>query len=150
MEDVRAAGVNAFLQGLNGDGYSYNPAGTASWVGVVQFTPEALEQCNYYGIYPATYQTSSRALTRGIQNDYNLDRFATVFDLKSDRIAGATFKHQDGNGALTAIGLTRIPDVRITALALLMYYRPNVYRSEFGASGTSRLVTLQLGQQGGT
>ena len=54
-----------------------------------------------------------------------------------------------GGWMVSAIGLTRIPDIRVAALALLMYYRPTVYRSEFGASGTSRLVTLQLGQQGG-
>jgi len=150
MEDVRTAGVNAFLQGLDNTIYTYDTTGTASEVGVVQLTSEALELCNYYGIYPAPYQTSSRALTQSIQSTYHLDRFATVFDLKSNRIAGATFRHQAGNGALTAIGLTRIPDIRVAALALLMYYNPTVYRSEFGASGTSRLVTLQLGQQGGT
>jgi hypothetical protein len=150
MEDVRTAGVNAFLQGLDGTSYSYNDAGTAAEVGVVQLTTEALELCNYYGIYPSPQQSASRALTLSIESTYHLDRFATLFGLKNSRVAGATFKHQDGNGALTAIGLTRIPDIRVTALALLMYYRPAVYRSEFGASGTSRLVTLQLGQQGGT
>ncbi len=150
MKDVRTAGVNAFLQGLDGTSYSYNDAGTAAEVDVVQLTSEAIERCNYYGIYPYPLQTAARALIRSIENNYHLDRFATVFNLKNDRVAGATFKHQDGNGALTAIGLTRIPDIRVTALALLMYYSPAVYRSEFGASGTSRLVTLQLGQQGGT
>jgi hypothetical protein len=149
MEDVQTAGVNAFLQGLDGRSYSYNTTGTASEVGVVQFTSEALERCNYYGIYPSPYQTASRALTQSIESTYNLDRFAPVFELKDSRIAAATFRHQDGSGALTAIGLTRIPDIRITALAILMYYNPTVYKSEFAVSGTSRLVTLQLGQQGG-
>jgi hypothetical protein len=150
MDDVKTAGVNAFLQGLNDEPYSYDDAGTAEGVGVVQFTSDALERCNYYGIYPSPYQTASRALTQSIENDYNLGRFAPVFELKNDRITAATFRHQDGSGALTAIGLTRIPDIRVAALALLMYYGPTVYSSEFGASGTSRLVTLQLGQQGGT
>ena len=149
MKDVRRAGSNAFLQGLDNQGYVYDENRIAFENGVVQFTSEALDRCNYYGIYPAPYQTSSRALTDDILDDYNLDLFAPVFELKSDRIAAATFRHQDGSGALTAIGLTRIPDIRITALALLMYYEPTVYKSEFGASGTSRLVTLQLGQQGG-
>ena len=149
MEDVKTAGVNAFLQGLDGASYSYNDAGTASGVGVVQFTSWALDRCNYYGIYPSPYQTASRALTQSIESTYNLDRFAPVFELKDSRIAAATFRHQDGSGALTAIGLTRIPDIRITALAILMYYNPTVYKSEFSVSGTSRLVTLQLGQQGG-
>ena len=153
MEDVQQAGINAFLQGLNSESYNYDPDKVAFEVGQVQLTSgpnEALELCDYYGIYPAPYQTSSRALHQSIIGKYNLDRYAMVFDVENGRIAGATYKHQDGNGAFTAIGLTRIPDIRITALALLMYYRPTVYRSEFGASGTSRLVTLQLGQQGGT
>lgn len=149
MEDVQTAGVNAFLQGLDGKSYSYNTADTAAGVGVVQFTSEALERCNYYGIYPSPYQTASRALTQSIETNYHLDRFAPIFELKDSRIAAATFRHQDGSGALTAIGLTRIPDIRITALAILMYYNPTVYKSEFAVSGTSRLVTLQLGQQGG-
>jgi hypothetical protein len=150
MEDVRTAGINAFLQGLDGQDYDYDSNGPAGSVGGVQMTNEALELCDYYGIYPSPYQTSSRALNQSIQGKYHLDQFATLFDLKSGRIPVATFRHQDGNGALTAIGLTRIPDIRITALAILMYYNPTIYRSEFGASGTSRLVTLQLGQQGGT
>ena len=150
MEDVRTAGINAFLQGLDNKPYSYDTTGIAAGVGVVEFTPEAIESCNYYGIFPSPYQTASRALTQSIETDYNLERCATIFKLKNSRVAAATFRHQDGNGALTAIGLTRIPDVRITAIGLLMYYNPTIYRSEFGASGTSRLVTLQLGQQGGT
>jgi hypothetical protein len=149
MKDVRRAGSNAFLQGLDNRDYDYDENKIAFENGVVQFTFEALDRCNYYGIYPAPYQTSSRALTDDILDDYHLDRFASVFEVKNSRIAAATFRHQDGSGALTAIGLTRIPDIRVTALALLMYYDPTVYKSEFGASGTSRLVTLQLGQQGG-
>jgi hypothetical protein len=68
-------------------------------------------------------------------------------------IPGATFNHKGSDnkihGSLTAIGLTRIPDIRITALGLLQYYHPTIYKSEFGTSGTSRLVVLQLAQQGG-
>jgi hypothetical protein len=150
MRSVGTAGVNAFLQGLDNEVYNYDTTGTAAGVGVVDFTSEALERLNYYGIYPPPYQTSSRALNQSIESIYNLDRFATVFGIKNGRIAGATFRHQSGSGALTAMGLTRIPDIRVAALALLMYYQPKVYRSEFGATGTSRLVTLQLGQQGGT
>jgi hypothetical protein len=110
-----------------------------------------LERCNYYGIYPAPYQTSSRALIQTILNDYDL--VATELFVRPalypNYIPAATYRHAEG-GALTAIGLTRIPDIRVAALALLVYYNPTVYKSEFGASGTSRLVTLQLGQQGGT
>jgi len=150
MDCVATAGVNAFLQGLDTRPYSYDTADTTGGIGVVQFTSTALDRCNYYGIYPSPYQTSSRALTVNILANYNLEQVAPVFQLKDNRIAAATFKHQSGSGALTAIGLTRIPDIRVAVLGLLMYYGPTVYRSEFGASGTSRLVTLQIGQQGGS
>jgi hypothetical protein len=151
MNQIGQAGARAFLQGLAGFGYSYTDASITDDVGVVQMSSEAIEKCNYYGIYPAFTQTASRAITAGIESTYNLQRSssATVFDSKGGYLAGATFRHQSG-GAFTAIGLTRIPDVRVAALGLLMYYQPTVYRSEFGASGTSRLVTLQLGQQGGS
>jgi len=149
MRQVGPAGVNAFLQGMDSSGYTYNNAGPAAGVGVVEFTAAGLEHCNYYGLYPSPYQTASRALATSIQSTYHLNRHGLIFEIKDNRVAGATFRHQSGSGALTAIGLTRIPDVRIAALGLLMYYQPTIYRSEFGASGTSRLVTLQLGQQGG-
>ena len=78
---------------------------------------------------------------------------ASVFDPVSDRYGAATFKHT-GTGAFTAIGLTRTPDIRITALALLMYYHPIIYKTEFtlatGERPTQRLVVLQLSQQGGS
>ena len=67
--------------------------------------------------------------------------------------SATTYRHTGGaseGGALTAIGLTRIPDARVAALALLVYYNPTIYKTVFGASGTSVLVTLQLGQQGGS
>jgi hypothetical protein len=150
MKGVTNPGINAFLQGLNNQDYSYVTTELAAGVGVVQFTSEALDRCNYYGIYPSPYQTSSRALTQSIETTYQLDRYASVFELKDGRVAGATFRHQSGSGALTAIGLTRIPDIRVAALAILMYYEPTLYKSVFEASGTSVLVTLQLGQQGGS
>ncbi|WNZ28626.1 MAG: hypothetical protein IAX21_08175 [Candidatus Bathyarchaeota archaeon] len=151
MYQVGQAGARAFLQGLAGYSYSYTTNSITSDVGVVQLSSAALEKCNYYGIYPALNQTASRAITTSIEGAYNLERSssATIFDPKNGYLAGTTFRHQSGNGAFTAIGLTRIPDVRVAALGLLMYYNPTIYRSEFGASGTSRLVTLQLGQQGG-
>jgi len=149
IKNVGAAGATAFLQGLDGTSYTYDADWIAGDVGGVQFTSEALDLYNYYGIYPSPYQTASRALTQSIESKFNLNQFAPIFEVKSDRMAGATFRHQAGSGALTAIGLTRIPDVRIAALGLLIYYKPSLYRSEFGASDTSMLVTLQLGQQGG-
>jgi len=161
MKDVKQAGLNAFLQGLKNETPYTNPVFTdiAKDVGVVNFTSYALDRCNYYGIYPAPYQTSARALDQSILNDYDLvatelfdrpqDNPATWSIDESTYIPAATYQHAEG-GALTAIGLTRIPDIRVAALALLIYYNPTIYKTVFGASGTSVLVTLQLGQQGGT
>jgi hypothetical protein len=55
----------------------------------------------------------------------------------------------DITGSLLALGLTRTPDVRLAALSLLSFYQPQLYRSEYTAYGTSRLVILQLGLIGG-
>jgi hypothetical protein len=155
MRMVGAPGLNAFLRGLDIQSYSYNSNWITGSPGVVQLTWNATYYSNYYGVYPAPYQTSTRALPTSILNTYHLSvkPHAYIFRVVSNWIAGATFNHRgSGNtirGSLTAIGLTRIPDIRITALGLLQYYRPTIYRSEFGASGTSRLVVLQLAQQGG-
>jgi hypothetical protein len=152
MIDVGAAGLNAFLHGLDGHGWVYDDDWLTSEIDVVEFTDNALDKCNYYGIYPSPNQTASRALPASIETDYHLNRSALVFELKGGYSAAATYRHTGGaveGGALTAIGLTRIPDVRVSALALLVYYNPTIYKTMFEASGTSVLVTLQLGQQGG-
>jgi len=159
MKLVGAAGLNNFLRGLDSQSYSSSDTQwlTADIREPLQFTAEARDLSNYYGIYPAPSPMASRALpvtgSKSIVSRYHLTRRATMFELKTysgDQYApAATFSHT-GGGALTAIGLTRTPDIRITVLDLLMYYRPNIYKSEFGASDTSRLVTLQLSQQGGT
>jgi len=160
MSAIANAGANAFLQGLENTTSYVAPDSTniAAEVGVVDFTSYVLDRCNYYGIYPAPYQTSSRALSQSILTDYDLvanelfdrplDNPVTFTIDESTYIPAATYRHAAG-GALTAIGLTRIPDIRVAALGILVYYNPTIYKSVFGASGTSVLVTLQLGQQGG-
>jgi hypothetical protein len=156
MRMVQGYGLGCFLRGLNGMSYSYISQSTGS-PGVVQFTWNASYYSNYYGIYPSPYQTSTRALPTSIlgPSGYNLYVLPNsyIFQVVNNWIAGATFNHRgsDSNvhGSFTAIGLTRIPDIRLTALGLLQFYRPTIYKSEYGASGTSRLVVLQLAQQGG-
>jgi hypothetical protein len=152
------AGLNAFLQGLNNENYAYNSAWitkdiTTEYGVRVQFTAEAYYRSNYYGIYPASEQSASRALPGpGAPNDitrrYNLAIIAPVFNPVNGYYAAATFRHNSGKGALIAIGLTRTPDIRITALALLIYYKPNIFKETFTAPGKSRLVILQLAQLG--
>jgi len=155
MQQVGPAGLNAFLRGLNLQSYSYDSQWITGSPGVVQFTWNASYYSNYYGIYPAGYQTATRALPTSILSTYNL-RVAPnsyIFRVVNNWIAGATFTHRGaGNsirGSFTAIGLTRTPDIRITALGLLQHYCPVIYKSELGASGTSRVVVLQLAELGG-
>ena len=142
-------GLEAFLEGLNNQTYQYQGSTTGS-PGVVNLSPSALYYCNYYGIYPSPYQTSTRALS--INNTFGLTATSVVFNpvtvSGTEWVAAATYTHK-GGGAFTAIGLTRIPDIRIAALALLMYYHPALYASASTASSSTRLVVLQLGLQGG-
>jgi hypothetical protein len=142
------SGLNAFLRGLDNQAYSYDDTWITSNLGVVQLSPLATSDANYYGIRPSPYQTSTRALPTSIQSTYHLSVASLVFNQVGSYIAGATYKHS-GRGSFTAIGLTRIPDIRISVLSLLMYYSPTLYRSLFTSSGTTRLVVLQLGLQGG-
>jgi hypothetical protein len=154
MRLVGSAGLNAFLQGLNGEAYSFN----GNWItgdpnddpqlASVQLTSEALYYCNYYGIYPSPYHTATRALPDSILSRYNLAVSTYVFEQTGSWIAGAFFKHSV-SGSFLALGLTRTPDIRLTAVGLLCDYKPRLYRSEYTANGTSRLVVLQLGLVGG-
>jgi hypothetical protein len=111
-------------------------------------TDEAREDSNYYGIYPSEYQTATRALPSWIQSTYHVTATAYLYEPVGQWIPAATFKHQT-SGALVAIGFTRPPDIRVTGLALLSYYHPRIYREEFKATNTSRLVVLQLALMGG-
>lgn len=154
MVNVNAAGLNSFLRGLDVEHYPYYGY-DGSWItgspGVVYFSLDASYYSNYYGIYPSSYQTATRALPSSIQGTYHTSIASSVFNPVSNYYGAATFQHI-GTGALTAVGLTRTPDIRITALALLMYYRPIIYKSELTLASneraTQRLVVLQLGQQG--
>jgi hypothetical protein len=150
MMRIAQAGINAFLQGLDNKTYAYSTTGITGDVGVVQISSNAAYFSNYYGIYPAAYQTSTRALSNSILPIYDLTIDSTydyVYNPIGNYIPAATYVHS-GLGALISIGLARTTDIRVAALALLMHYHPSIYKSEFTASGTSRLIVLQLGQQG--
>ena len=160
MRDVGGAGLNAFLRGLNNMTYSYN----SDWIAQpgdssyqVSLSTKATDGSNYYGIYPSPSQTSTRALSTSIINDYNLDVTTYVFDTYGNYNPAAVYRHKVTTGGTTqyqggfyAIGLTRTPDIRLTALGLLADYKPRLYRSEYTAKGTSRIAVLQLGLVGGT
>jgi len=156
MVNVGPAGLNSFLRGLDVENfptYSYDGSWITGSPGVVYFSAEAHYSSNYYGIYPSPYQTATRALPSWIQGTYHTSATSSVFNVAGSYYAAATFKHTT-TGAFTAIGLTRTPDIRVTGLAILMYYRPIIYKSELtlaaGERPTQRLVMLHLSQQGGS
>jgi hypothetical protein len=155
MRQIGGGGSIAFLRGLNSQSYSTAGTGiTDSKDRQVTFTEDVEDLCNYYGIYPSTYQTSTRALSYTVLSGYNLQVGLNIFNPSGDYLAGAIYNHYatgstDITGSFLALGLTRTPDVRVTAVSLLSYYQPRLYASEYTAKGTSRLVVLQLGMVGG-
>lgn len=157
MQMTGPGGSRAFLEGINNQIYVSNTnAVTDSANRQVTFTQNVANLTNYYGIYPSTYQTSTRALSNSTLSSYNLKVGLNVFtpsNPSNDYLAGAIYNHYatgstNITGSLLALGLTRTPDVRVTGLSLLSYYQPRLYASEYTAQGTSRLVILQLGMVG--
>ncbi|MDW8022244.1 MAG: hypothetical protein RMJ15_00660 [Nitrososphaerota archaeon] len=157
MVMVAEKGLTAFLRGLDYPKYPNYTTPTNSQtgnLGVVYLNSTIIYYCNYYGIYPSPYQTSTRALPDSILRTYNLDPSVYIFDKKGSWIPGAVFRHvaaEDNKttGSFFALGLTRTPDIRLTAIGLLSYYKPRLHRSEFNATRTSKLTVLQLGIVGG-
>lgn len=158
MTAVGPSGLNSFLKGLDNQTYNYDP----TWItndssplpygdpalANVWLSSEASYYCNYYGIYPSPYQTATRALPTWILSRYNLNVTSYILQQVDTWLPGAFYRHV-GSGAFLALGLARTPDIRLTALGLLCGYKPRLFPSQYGATGTSRLVVLQLGQVGG-
>jgi hypothetical protein len=156
MRQTGNPGLNAFLQGLDNRSSYVSGSSSTSSPGVVYLSSQAIDSSNYYGIYPSPYQTSTRALPADYITTYNLNVTTYVFNQVGNSIPAAVYRHKVTVGGTTqyqggfyAIGLTRTPDIRLTALGLLADYKPRLYRSEYTANGTSRLVVLQLGLVGG-
>lgn len=154
MKHVGAAGLNAFLMGLDNQNYTYDStwitgdSGNNPGLSSVSLSPETIYYCNYYGIYPSTYHTATRALPSWIISAYNLTVTTYIFNVVGDWIAGAVYRHR-ASGAFFALGLTRTPDIRLTALGILCDYKPRLYPLQYTAANATRLVVLQLGQTGG-
>ena len=149
------SGLNSFLQGIDNQTYVYADSSTGN-PGLVTLSYEASDSCNYYGIYPSRYQTSTRALSTSILNNFHLNVTTYVFDTVGSWNPGAIYRHQvtinqnkEFQGGFYALGLTRTPDIRLTALGLLCDYKPRLYSSDYTTAGTSRVVVLQLGLVGG-
>ncbi|MGO8806169.1 MAG: hypothetical protein ACLQO7_06135 [Candidatus Bathyarchaeia archaeon] len=156
MNMVGDPGLNAFLEGIDNQVYTPGDSSTGA-PGVVNLSNEAVTDCNYYGIYPSTYQTSTRALSTSILSQFHLAVSTYVFNTAGGYNPGAVYRHietvngkQQYQGGFYALGLTRTPDIRLTALGLLCDYHPRIYSSDFNSYDTTRLVVLQLGLVGGT
>ncbi len=158
MECVGAAGLNSFLLGLNNQTYVQNTAWITGGPFIVSLSSNASYYTNYYGVYPYSSQTATRAVPSTIQSTYNLTAVFHVFDPKESGgtwLAGSVFIHNTSSvevsGKFIPIGLTRSADIRITTLAILSFYHPSLYGfPEYTIYGTSRLAVLQLGIAGGT
>ncbi len=157
IKQVGPAALNAFLQGLDNQTYTFSSTSiTGNPSGVMYLSPQAVENCNYYGIYPAPYQTASRSLPTSIITKYHLNVTTKIFDTVDNWNPGAVYRHEitvNGTkffkGGFLALGVTRTPDIRLTALGLLSDYKPRNYASDYTEYGVSRLVILQLGLLGG-
>jgi uncharacterized protein (UPF0333 family) len=165
MYQVGSAGLIAFLEGLDNQPYTNNGGWlTGAPPGEVYLTSQAQSLCNYYGLYPSASQTSTRALPLSITGEYNLDVTTYLFDNATVNGVlynpGAVFRHYvttnvngvevtNYEGGFFALGMTRIPDIRLAALGILCNYQPARYGSLYTAAGSNRLVVLQLGTVGG-
>jgi hypothetical protein len=150
------------LGDIDNQPYSYTDSSTGS-PDVVYLSSQTQSLSNYYGLYPSTYQTSTRALPTSITTQYNLTVTTYLFNTTFNGGTynpGAVYRHHwtsningvnvtNYQGGFFALGMTRIPDIRLTALGILSDYQPTRYSSLYTASGSNRLVVLQLGTTGG-
>jgi hypothetical protein len=167
VKQINSKGLNYFLQGLDYKTYPA-PVENAKWItkeipGVVYYTKHMRETQDYYGLYSGVTQTSTRAL--GIEDlaNYHLSLpvdstgqpytniFLPVQVDGKQYYAGATWVHKVNGvtrGSFMALGLARTPDIRVSLIGLLGYYQPSLHRTEYSASGTTRIIELQVGQLG--
>jgi len=154
MDEVGSQGLNAFLEGLANQPYVFNDTWITGQPGVVYLSSQVQSLCNYYGLYPSTYQTSTRALPTAITYQYNLAVTTYLFNTTfggGTYDPGAVYEHVVGTtyqGGFFALGMDRIPDIRLAALGILCDYQPTRYGSLYTAAGSNRLVVLQLGTVG--
>jgi hypothetical protein len=152
MSVIGASGLNAFVQGINSQAYSDVNTWRTSEIGVVDYTTLLKDCQNYYGIYPGHSQTSTRALPGSWLTANNFVLRVNIFNPVGGYYAGAIWAHKGGDGkthgSFMPLGLARTPDLKVAIIGVLAAYRPSIYRSDFSVTGTTRIVTLQLGQLG--
>jgi hypothetical protein len=95
-------------------------------------------------------------------SEYNLIVATSLFNIGTDVSGhnlglvnpGAVYRHwvsvkTNYEGGFFALGMTRIPDIRLAALGILCNYQPVRYSALYSAQASNRLVVLQLGTVGG-
>ena len=154
--------LDAFLTGLdNRDSFSgkewrYKEDEKASW------TQTAKQIYTTYGVYPGLNQPDIFVLGKDMESEFHLYINDTaVFEQTDKGYPGAIYIHyvdsdkdnvrdpsEQVRGAFFSLCLPQIPDKRISAIGILQYYRPKIYRTPFTENDTIRFVTLTLAQLG--
>ena len=167
MQMIGQSGINYFLQGIDSAYHSspvYNNTAIIDTNGhVVSYTDLIRTSMDYYGIYTGLTQTATRSLSILDINHYHMvlpkdsqeNAYSNIFlpftENGKQYYPGAIWAHQVSgvtHGALMALGLDRTPDIRVTLIGLLAYYKPTLLRSEFNVVGTTRVIELQISQLG--
>jgi hypothetical protein len=94
--------------------------------------------------------------------DYSLTVETSLFNTGTDVSGhnlgtvnpGAVYRHwvsvkTNYEGGFLALGMARIPDIRLAALGILCNYQPVRYSAPYSAQASNRLVVLELGTVGG-
>lgn len=155
--------LDAFLCGLDnrdvpstGKEWRYKEDLPASW------TSTAKQIYTTYGVYPGLNQPDVFVLGKDMESEFHLYLNDTaVFEQSAKGYPGAIYIHYidaNGNdvkdsteqhrGAFFSLCLPQIPDKRISAIGILQYYRPKIYRTAFTENDTIRFVSLTLAQLG--
>lgn len=149
---IGGSGLDSFAEGFTNNNSSCSiSVGAPGGTSIVDASTDLLAAENYYGIYVNPYQSSSRPLQN--PQGCGLQPVMAVFNSftsGSDSITyypAEVYTNSAHRGYFIDIGLVRIPDIRIAALALLEFFHPQVIPStNFATTGYTRLVVLQLGE----
>jgi hypothetical protein len=116
-----------------------------------EYTDRAKYYYSYYGINPgSTPQELAWDFKEQVKTQYHLVQKEDVF-VPTGGLSGNVYAHIPGSdveGSIFLLGLTQTPDERITAIGILLYYKPGLYRLDFLEQDTIRFVTLTLAQMG--
>ena len=142
-------GLDSFAEGFTGIDSCNISVVAPSGYAIVDASSNLLATENYYGIYVNPYQSSSRPLQ--FPNNCGLQPIMAVFNSftsgSTTYYPAEVYTNSEHQGYFIDIGLVRIPDIRIAALALLEFFHPQVIPStNFATTGYTRLVVLQLGE----